>query len=80
MKEYRYEVGDHILIKNHQLPSSLEGLAKKFFLLYFGPYRINQVKELNTYEIGTIEDNQEILGTYNHNQLRPYYTPNLTRQ
>ena len=74
MKESRYKVGDHVLIKNHQLPSSLEGLAKKFFLLYIGPYRINQVKELKTYELSAIKDTQEILGTYNHNQLRPYNT------
>ena len=53
-----YQMGDKVLIKNRQLPSSIEGIARKLLLLYTGPYLITQVKGNNTYEIKTINNNK----------------------
>ena len=53
-----YQVGDKVLIKNRQLPSSIEGIARKLLLLYTGPYIITKVKGNNTYEIKSINNNK----------------------
>ena len=33
-----YKIGEKILLKNRELPSTLEGITKKLLLLYTGPY------------------------------------------
>ena len=33
-----YTIGENVLFKNRELPSSLEGITKKLLLLYTGPY------------------------------------------
>ena len=47
----KYQIGESVLIKNRELPSSIEGITKKLLLLYVGPYTITQDKGNNTYEI-----------------------------
>ena len=67
-----YKVGDKVLIKNRQLPSSIEGIARKLLLLYTGPYLVTQVKGNNTYEIKSINNNK-IKGVYNQSEMKKYY-------
>ena len=67
-----YQVGDKVLIKNRQLPSSIEGIARKLLLLYTGPYIIAQVKGNNTYEITAINNNR-IKGVYNQSEMKRYH-------
>ena len=66
-----YQMGDKVLIKNRQLPSSIEGIARKLLLLYTGPYIIIQVKGNNTYEIKAINNNR-IKGVYNQSEMKQY--------
>ena len=37
-KPIEYNVGDQVLLKNREMPSTVEGIAKKLLLLYTGPY------------------------------------------
>ena len=37
-KVIKYKVGDRVLIKNRELPSTVEDIAKKLLLLFTGPY------------------------------------------
>ena len=68
----QYKVGDKVLIKNRQLPSSVEGVARKLLLLYTGPYLVTQAKGNNTYEIKALNTNK-IKGVYNQTELKQYY-------
>ena len=61
-----------VLIKSRQLPSSIEGIARKLLLLYIGPYLVTQVKGNNTYEIKSINNNK-IKGVYNQAEIKIYY-------
>ena len=53
-KIIKYNEGERILMKNRELPSTLEGIAKKLLLLYVGPYVITKDNGNNTYEINNI--------------------------
>jgi transposase InsO family protein len=66
-----FSVGDLVLVRNHQLPSSEKGLMKKLFLLYEGPYKIVQNNSPNVYVVGNIISNK-VKGVYNTNQLKLY--------
>ena len=35
-----YKVGDKVLLRNRELPSAIEGIAKKLLLLYTGSYTV----------------------------------------
>ena len=50
-KRQEYNVGDKVLLKNRELPSTIEGIAKKLLLLYTGPYTITKKNGNNIYEI-----------------------------
>ena len=67
-----YEKGEKILLRNRELPSTLEGITKKLLLLYTGPYIISNVKNNNTYEIKEI-DSERIKGVYNQASMKKYY-------
>ena len=41
-KIIKYNLGERILLRNRQLPSSMEDLSKKLLLLYNGPYTITK--------------------------------------
>ena len=38
LKIIQYQVGDKILLRNRELPSTMEGITKKLLLLYTRPY------------------------------------------
>ena len=50
-KIINYHLGEKVLIKNRELPSTFEGIAKKLLLLYVGPYIITKDNGNNTYEV-----------------------------
>ena len=68
----KYEVGQLVLIKNHDQSSALDKEIKKFFLLYAGPYEVSEVKMENAYVLIDLQT-REIKGTYNVTQLKRYY-------
>ena len=59
-----YTIGEKVLLKNRELPSSLEGITKKLLLLYTGPYIISKNNNNNTYEIKEM-GSSKIKGVYN---------------
>ena len=50
-KPIEYNIGDQVLLKNRELQSTIEGIAKKLLLLYTGPYTITKKNGNNTYEL-----------------------------
>ena len=46
-KTIKYNIGEKVLIKNRELPSTIEGITKKLLLLYVGPYIITRDKGNN---------------------------------
>ena len=42
-----YKEGEKVLLKNRELPSTLEGITKKLLLLYTGPYLIAKNNKIN---------------------------------
>ena len=58
-----------VFLKNRQLPSSVEGIAKKLLLLYTGPYAITQDKGNNTYELST-PDTKQVKGVYDQAKIK----------
>ena len=69
-KQVNYQIGELVLVRNRQLPSSKKKLMRKLFLCYVGPYIIDTVNNNNTVVI-KYQDGK-VKGTYNINQLRPY--------
>ena len=71
-KPLQYQIGEQVLLKNRELPSTMEGIAKKLLLLYTGPYVVSKDNKNNTYEI--IDPNmQRRKGTYNQSSMKKYY-------
>ena len=71
-KVIKYEVGEQVLLKNRQLPSTIEGIAKKLLLLYKGPYIITKDNQNNTYELTNVKTGQK-KGRYNQSEIKKYY-------
>ena len=67
----KYEVGQLVLVKRHDLSSAQDKEIKKFFLLYEGPYEIVEVKMQNAYVLRN-PTTQEIVGTQNATNLKLY--------
>ena len=62
-KIIQYNVGDQVLLKNRELPSTMEGITKKLLVLYIGPYTITKNNQNNTYEISD-PISKKVKGTY----------------
>ena len=71
-KTIQYQVGDKVLLKNKELPSTLEGIGKKLLLLYTGPCTITKNNGNNAYEIMD-PVTQRKKWTYNQLSLKKYY-------
>ena len=71
-KIIRYKEGEKILIKNRELPSTMEGIANKLLLLYTGPYIITTDNGNNTYQISNI-NTRKIKGVYNQTSIKKLY-------
>ena len=66
-----YEVGEKVLLKNRELPSTLEGITKTLLLLYTGPYLIVKNNNNNTYVLKDVNSNK-VKGTYNQLSIKKY--------
>ena len=66
-----YKVGDKELLRNRELPSAIEGIAKKLLLLYTGPYTATKDNMNNTYEIQD-PATRRIKVNYNQTSLKKY--------
>ena len=61
-KWIKYEVGQLVLVRRHDLSSAQDKEIKKFFLLYEGPYEVIEIKMNNTYVLQN-QTTQETVGT-----------------
>ena len=68
----KYKVGEKVLVRNRELPSAIQGITKKFLLLYTGPFTITKDNENNTYEVTDTVSNK-VKGTYNQTSLKRYH-------
>ena len=68
----KYNEGERVLIKNRELPSTIEGITKELLLLYIGPYVITKDNGNNTYEISNITT-KKIKGVYNQASIKKFY-------
>ena len=68
-KLLKYKIGEMVLLKNRELPSTIEGIAKKLLLLYTGPYIIIKDNQNNTYEI-LDPISKSTKGTYNQASIK----------
>ena len=75
-KPIKYQVGEKVLIKNRELPSTIEGIAKKLLLLCVGPYMITKDNGNNTYEIVN-PINKKIKGVYNQASIMKFHEDTL---
>ena len=66
----KYEVGQLVLVRRHDL-SSAQDKEMKFFLLYEGPYEIVEVKMSNAYVLRN-PATQELVSTQNATNLKLY--------
>ena len=69
----RYNIGQMVLVKRHDLSSAQDKEIKKFFLLYEGPYEVVEIKMQNSY---VLQNNVtgEIVGMHNGTNLKLYWS------
>ena len=72
-KWMKYEIGQLVLVRRHDLSSAQDKEIKKFFLLYEGPYEVIEVKKNNAYVLQNRET-MEIIGTHNATNLKVYWS------
>ena len=72
-KWVKYEVGQLVLVRRHDLSSAQDKEIKKFFLLYEGPYEVVEIKMKNSYVLQDRET-REIVGTHNATNLKLYWS------
>jgi len=71
-KFHTYAVNQQVLIKEHRLSSAEDHEIKKLFLLYRGPYTIQEVRSNNTL---VVREDGGKLTTYNVKNVKPYVPP-----
>ena len=69
----KYEVGQLVLVRRHDLSSAQDKEIKKLFLLYEGPYEIIEIKMNNAYVLQN-QVMREIIGTHNATNLKLYWS------
>lgn len=73
IKPVTYNVGDLVLVKSHELSNKIDKKIKKFFLLYYGPFVVTEVKMTNAYRLREL-NNDRCVGVFNTNQLKRYFS------
>lgn len=71
----KFQVNDLVLLKLNPTSNALEGLARKFHLLYGGPYQIANIPRVNVYQLVEPETGN-IKGNYNARNLILYHMRN----
>lgn len=69
-----FKINDLVLVRTHKLSNKIDKKISKFFLLYDGPFKVKNIKNVNAYELVDPDDDTPH-GTYNVNQLKPYIPP-----
>lgn len=59
-------------MKSQHQSNLSEGVAKKLYLLYEGPYIIKKIPHPNAYELVDFQNNKK--GVYNTTNLIPYFS------
>lgn len=72
IRPIKFEIGDKVLVKTHHLSNKFNKKIKKYFLLFTGPYIVNEIKMENAYRLREI-DSDRIVGTYNVTQLKKFF-------
>lgn len=68
---------DLVLLRVPHLSDASQSVIYKFFHLFEGPYRIQDIINQNAFVLVHPDDNDRIKGTYNRIHLRKYYPKNL---
>lgn len=67
-----YQIGEKVLVRNRELPSTPDGITKKLLLLYTEAHLVSKNNGNNTYEITDIRT-RKVKGNYNQASLKRYY-------
>lgn len=70
-KNVKYEIGQHVLIKNHDLSNAQNKEIKKLFHIFNGPVIVTRIVSQNTLAVRNIDSEREEL--VNVSEVRPYY-------
>ena len=73
----KFQVGDEVLVRTHNLSSAVDKQIQNFFLLYEGPCTVVAIKKSNAYVVKDT-NTLRVRGTYNIIHLRPYIKPVTT--
>jgi len=71
-KFHTYSVHQQVLVKEHRLSTAEDYEIKKLFLLYRGPYTVQEVRPNNTLVVLKIDGK---LTTHNMKYVKPYVPP-----
>ena len=74
-KTPKFKIDDLVLLRVPHQSNALQKQIKKFFHLYYGPYRINKCFNDNAYELVEKENHKKIIGHYNRCDLKMYAKP-----
>ena len=66
-----FQTDDLVLLKTNPVSNAAEGVAKKFCLVYEGPFKVIQIPHPNSYKIKDLTTGR-VKGTYNTANLIPY--------
>lgn len=64
--------GDLVLLHVPKLSDALKKVTRKFFHIYYGPYRIQRKFDNNAYELVAIDRDKKNMGIHNHVNLKKY--------
>lgn len=67
--------GDLVLLGVPKQSDALKKVTRKFFHLYYGPYRIIKDFQNNAFQLSQVDDESQIIGTYNQVNLKRYHLP-----
>lgn len=71
----KFGIGDLVLLKNHQRAKTKDFTATKLMVLYYGPFRVTDIKNPNVYGISFV-NSERFKGNYNSEQMKIYKQPN----
>lgn len=69
------KINELVLLHVPKLSDAFKKLTRKFFHLYYGPYRISRDFENNAFELVDVNNPERIIGIYNRCRLKKYIKP-----
>jgi hypothetical protein len=70
-----YQLGDLVLVSLHQLSNARQGVSSKLLPRRDGPYAIRAQKGPTSYELESLTNPSEVIGTYHTSQLKKFHGP-----